>query len=194
MSTPSQGAPRAFTTFLSVTCVVLAFMVIFLIDVVVSWALHVVFREIDHDVSLGAAWFRLVYTVLLGVALVFFYEALRLVTDAGAGAAFSTDQIAAQTLLAMQSFNDVWLVGLVAFGIHLMAIGYLVMRSGYTSKVLGWLLVAAGIAYVLDTTARTLLGNYAAYENLFLAIVAIPSMIGEGWLGLWLLTTRRFAN
>ena len=25
------------------------------------------------------------------------------------------------------------------------------------------------------------------------AIVAVPSLIGEGWLGLWLLRTRRFA-
>ncbi|MGA9596217.1 MAG: DUF4386 domain-containing protein [Acidimicrobiia bacterium] len=165
----------------------IAFMVIFLLDVVVAWALHMVFREVDHDVSLGAAWFRVVYTVLLGVALVFFYQALHLVSDAGLASAFSTEQIGAQTLAAMQSFNDVWLVGLAAFGIHLVIIGYLVNRSGYTSRVLGWLLVAAGVAYILDTTARTLLGNYADFENLFLAVVAIPSMVGEGWLGLWLL-------
>lgn len=172
----------------------IAFMVIFLIDVVVSWALHMIFREVDHDISLGVAWFRIVYTVMLGVALVFFYQALQLVSDTGVAAAFSVEQINAQTLMAMESFNNVWLVGLVAFGIHLIGLGYLVIRSGYTSRLLPWLLIAAGVAYVLDTTARTLLGNYADFAGVFLAIVAIPSMIGEGWLGLWLLRTRRFAR
>lgn len=172
----------------------MAFMAIFLLDVVVSWALHMIFREVDHDVSLVAAWFRIVYTVLLGVALVFFYQALNLVGSTGIAAAFSGEQVSAQTLLAMESFNNVWLVGLAAFGVHLIIIGYLVHRSGYTPRLLVWLLVAAGLAYILDTTARTMLSNYADFESLFLAVVAIPSMIGEGWLGLWLLRTRRFAR
>jgi hypothetical protein len=28
-------------------------------------------------------------------------------------------------------------------------------------------------------------------SGLFLVLVAVPSMVGEGWLGVWLLTTRR---
>lgn len=172
----------------------IAFMVIFLLDVVVAWALHMIFRDVDPDVSLAAAWFRIVYTVLLGVALVFFYQALNLVGSGGIAAAFSGEQVNAQTLLAMESFNNVWLIGLAAFGVHLVILGYLVHRSGYTSRLLAWLLVAAGAAYILDTTFRTLLSNYSDFANLFLAVVAIPSMIGEGWLGLWLLRTRRFAR
>ncbi len=68
-----------------------------------------------------------------------------------------------------------------------MFIGYLVIRSGYTPKALGYVLIAAGTGYVIDTTANALLGNYNDYESLFLVIVAVPSIIGEGWLGLWLL-------
>ncbi len=171
----------------------IAFLVIFVVDVVIAWALHMIFREVDHDLSLGAAWFRLVYTTFLGVALVFFYQALQLVGDGGIAAAYTTDQVNAQTMIALESFNNVWLVGLVAFGVHLVIVGYLLIRSGYVSKVLGYLLIAAGVTYGLDTVARTLLENYSDFTNVFLAMVAVPSMIGEGWLGLWLLLGKKFA-
>jgi hypothetical protein len=171
----------------------IAFLVVFVMDVVISWALHMIFREVDHDLSLGAAWFRLVYTTFLGVALVFFYQALQLVDDSGIAAAYTADQANAQTMIALDSFNSVWLVGLVAFGVHLVVIGYLIIRSGYVSRVLGYVLIAAGIAYGLDTVAHTVIDNYSDFSNVFLAMVAVPSMIGEGWLGLWLLFGKKFA-
>lgn len=173
----------------------IAFLVIFLVDVVVAWALHVVLREVDHDVSLGAAWFRIVYTAFLGVALVFFFQVLQLLSDGGLASSLTTDQVNVRTMVAVESFNYVWLIGLAAFGVHLVIVGYLLIRSGYVSKVLGYLLIAAGVAYGLDTVANTLLSNYSDYSSLFQTVVVIPSVIGEGWLGLWLLFGgRRLAS
>jgi len=59
-------------------------------------------------------------------------------------------------------------------------IGVLVLQSRYAPRALGYLLIAAGAAYVTDTAANTLLGNYADYETLFIVIVAVPSIIAEG--------------
>ena len=61
-----------------------AFLVIFVVDVVLAWALHVLFRGVHHDLSLLAAWCRLTYTVFLGVSLVFLDAALRLVDPVAA--------------------------------------------------------------------------------------------------------------
>jgi hypothetical protein len=170
-----------------------AFLVVFLLDIVLAWALHVVFRSVNPDLSLLAAWSRLVYTAFLGVALVFHLQALRLLEDAHL-AALGAEQAQAQALLALESFNDTWLVGLAAFGIHLVLLGVLVIRSGWAPRLLGVLLAIAGLAYVTDTLAQTLLPDYQAVAPVLLAIVAVPSMVGEGWLGLWLLLTRRFAR
>jgi hypothetical protein len=166
---------------------IVSFLVIFVLDVVVAWALYIVFRNANRDLSLLAAWFRIVYTVFLGVAAVFFFQALQLLSGSDFLTAFDSEQLNAQALVALDTFNAAWLVGLVGFGIHLVLLGYLVIRSGYAPKALGYLLIAAGTAYVIDTTANALLGNYDDYESLFIAIVAVPSIIGEGWLGLWLL-------
>jgi hypothetical protein len=163
------------------------FMAIFVLDVVVSWALYLVFRNANRDVSLLTAWFRLIYTVFLGAALVFFFQALQLIGGAEFLTAFDSGQLNAQALVALDSFNSAWLIGLVSFGIHLMLLGYLVLTSRYAPRALGYLLMVAGAAYVTDTVAHSLLGNYSDYETLFTTIVAVPSIIGEGWFGLWLL-------
>lgn len=126
---------------------IVAFLAVFVIDVVVAWALHVVFRDVDHDVSLLAAWSRLVYTVFLGVALVFAFQALQVLGDAAYLDAIDPAVREAQAMLALDAFDTTWLIGLVAFGLHLVLLGRLVVRSGQASRVLGWLLVVAGVAY-----------------------------------------------
>ncbi len=172
----------------------LAFLMVFIADVVVAWALHVVFRGVHRDLSLLAAWARLTYTVFLGAGLVFYLDAMRLLGDSAYAEAFDADQLAARVGLAMESFNDTWLIGLAVFGVHLLLLGVLVLRSGLASRVMAWLLLAAGAAYLLDTALHAVLPSYPAIASVMLAVVALPSMIGEGWLALWLLRTKRLAG
>lgn len=165
-----------------------SFMVIFLADVVVAWALYMLFKRANEPLSLLAAWFRIVYTLFLGVALIFFFQALQLLDHAGFLSVFSAEQLNAQALVAFDTFNSTWLIGLVAFGVHLVLLGVLVITSGWASRALGYVLIVAGLAYVGDTVAHSLLSNYADYETMILAIVAVPSVLAEGWFCLWLLS------
>ncbi len=166
---------------------ILAFLLIVLLDVTLAWALQVVFRSVSRDWSIVMAWFRLGYSVILGVALVFLVQALASATTAGA----STDAQAMQTMQSIEAFQTTWLLGLSLFGVHLVLLGALVARSDFAPRVLGYILAFAGVAYVGDTVAHLALPDYSAVSGLFLALVAVPSMVGEGWLGIWLLTTRR---
>jgi len=168
-----------------------AFLAIFVLDVVVAWALHMVFRSVNRDLSLVTVWMRLVYTVLLGAALVFFFQVVALVGSAEYVASLGSASLEAHVMLALESFDAAWLVGLAAFGVHLALLGVLVVRSGLASRWLAYLLMVAGVAYVIDTVAHAALTNYADIASVFLVMVALPSMIGEGWLGLWLLLSRR---
>jgi hypothetical protein len=164
-----------------------SFLVIFLVDVIVAWGLYIVFRRASRDVSLVAAWFRLVYTVFLGVALIYFFQALQFLNGSGVSGAFDTAQREAQALVALETFNSVWLIGLTAFGIHLVVLGWLIVRSRVAPKALGYVLMVAGAAYVIDTVAHSLLANYSDYETALVTMVAVPAVIAEGWMGLWLL-------
>ena len=165
-----------------------AFLVVFIVDVVIAWALYILFKKVNTEVSLLSAWFRLVYTVFLGVALIFFFVALQLLSGADYLDVLDTSQLDTHALVALDAFNYTWLIGLAAFGVHLGVMGYLIVKSGEVTKALGSLLMIAGAAYITDTVANALLSNYDDFEALFLTIVVIPSVIAELWLTIWLLT------
>jgi Domain of unknown function (DUF4386) len=164
-----------------------SFLVVFALDVAIAWALYVFFRPVHRDLSLLTAWFRLVYTVLLGVAVIFLFLALQLLSGADSLTALATGQRDAHLLVFLEGFNYAWLIGLAVFGVHLALLGSLVLKSGAIPKVLGVLLVLAGAGYVIDTLANALLASYDDYATLFLLIAALPSLIGEGALAIWLL-------
>lgn len=166
----------------------LSFLIVFVVDVVVAWALYILFKKVSTGVSLLTAWFRLVYTVFLGVAVIFLFLVLQVVGGADYLAGFDSDQLNGQVMLLLDAFNFTWLIGLACFGIHLILIGYLMLTSGSAPRFLGILLVVAGAAYIIDTAAITLLSNYPDYEDIFLALVAIPSVIAELSFAIWLLT------
>lgn len=164
-----------------------AFLIIFLLDVVVAWALHIVFRTVDRSASLLAAWFRIVYTVFLGVGTVFLFAAAQLVSDSSVRDGLSAQQLATPVSLLMDAFNYTWLIGLAAFGVHLAILGVMILKSRIASSVLGVILIAAGVAYGLDTFAHALLSNYADYATAFLTIVATTAITAEFCFMAWLL-------
>jgi len=164
-----------------------AFLIVFVADVVIAWALYIVFRGVNTSVSLLAAWFRLVYTAFLGVALIFFFVVLQLASGAAYLAAFEQGALEAQAMLSLEAFDYAWLIGLVSFGLHLMLLGYLMLSSGVAWRVLGLLLTVAGAAYIFDTLAHALLADYTDYASVFLLIVAVPSVVAELTFAVWLL-------
>ncbi len=164
-----------------------AFLAVFVVDVAVAWALYVLLRAVNQEVSLLAAWFRLVYTAFLGVGLVFFFVVVSLVSGADHLAAFDQGELAAHVTLSLDAFNYAWLIGLVAFGVHLALVGHLLLASGSAPRALGVLLLVAGAAYVLDTLANALLSGYADHADLFLVVVAVPAVAAELGLTGWLL-------
>jgi hypothetical protein len=166
---------------------IVAFLGAFALDVVVAWALYHVFRPAGDAIAALAAWFRIVYTVFLGVAVVFLFAVLELTDGHGDGAVLELGDREAHALLALDAFNATWLVGLTCFGVHLALLGALSLRSTIAPRGLGFVLCLAGAAYVFDTIAYSLLSSYTDHEAIFTGIVAIPALIAEGWLMIWLL-------
>ena len=52
---------------------------------------------------------------------------------------------------------------------------------------IAWVLLAAGAAYVVDAVAHLVLADYEASADLFVVIVAVPSIVGEMSFAVWLL-------
>ena len=129
------------------------------LDVVVAWALFRFFSPVSSGLAKLAAWFRLAYAGVFMLGIGQLAGIPDLVTSGEYSDVLTADQIQAQTLLKTDAFDDLWMAGLILFGIHLALVGYLAWRSGYVPKLLGVLLVITGAGYVFDSVALTVLAS-----------------------------------
>ncbi len=147
---------------------ILAFILTVVFDIVVAWALYEMYKS--HVLSNLSTLFRMMHAAIMSVAI--FALPLALV-------ATTSEAILRQ----VDIFNIIWLIGLFFFGIHLILLGKIIGKP----KLIAFFLIIAGIMYMLDTSAHFLLPNYEQYSSIFLALVAIPSIVGEMSFAIWLL-------
>jgi membrane-associated HD superfamily phosphohydrolase len=147
---------------------IIAFMVTVVFDVVVAWALYVLFK--DHALSLPSMLFRMMHAAIMAVAVFALPFALKETT-------------AEAILHQVEVFNTIWLIGLFFFGFHLLLLSRILGRP----RLIALFLAIAGIMYVVDTCAHFLLPDYEQHADLFLLLVAVPSILGELALAVWLL-------
>jgi hypothetical protein len=162
-------------------------LIVLVADLVVGWALYVYLKPVNRSISLLTAWFRLIY---VAVALSAFVGLFSLSTILRGATAFELGQLELDTLTAQSltlyqyGFN----VGFVFFGLHILGLGYLIWKSDYVPRVLGVLLIIAALGYQIDSFASLLSSSYATNDTLFLVFVAVPAIVSELALTLWLLT------
>lgn len=148
---------------------IIAFLITVLFDVVVAWALFEMYK--DHVFTRLSTYLRIMHAAIMGAAI----YALPLAVKATTANAI---------LHQVEAFNNMWLIGLFFFGGHLI----LLARIAPIPKWIMVFMTTAGIMYMLDTIAHFLLPNYSDYAEVFLMLVAIPSILGEMAFAIWLLT------
>lgn len=147
---------------------IMAFLITVVFDVVVAWALYELYKS--NALSILSTLFRMMHAGIMGVAV--FCLPVVLTLD-------SSEEILKQ----VDEFNTIWLIGLFFFGVHLILLGKIIGKL----KFIASFLVLAGIMYMVDTAAHFVLPNYDSYGDIFLALVAIPSIFGEMSLAIWFL-------
>lgn len=165
----------------------LSFIFMVLFDLVLTWALFLLLEHINRNLALFMAWFRLVNCAVFGVALFHLFDVLELASASPHLAQVPTEYLQAEVMRSLVGFNYTWLLGLLFFGIHLVALGALALQSGYIPRFIGYLLFLAGAGYLADSFAQFMLANYADYKDVFTMIVLIPGVAGELSFTVWLL-------
>ena len=153
-------------------------------DVAIAATFYLLLRPVSHTLSLLAAALRLVYAAVLAAVLVNLFDAFLLLTGAHGTASLGEQQPQAMALAALDTFSAGFLLALVLFGVHLLTLGWLLYRSRYLPRVLGALLVAAGVGYIADSLAGLLLADHGGLVS---AVLLTPAVLGEFGLTAWLL-------
>jgi len=171
-----------------------SWIIVLAADAVVAWALYILLIPVNKSLALLVAWFRLIFTVIAAIALLFLIMALQLSKGADYLTVFTADQLQAQVILFLNAYWDLTLIAWVFFGVHIFLLGYLIFKSSYVlfkssyvPRILGVLLIIASIGYLINSFANFLLPNIANSAGILLAVTIAPAFIAEFALTLWLL-------
>ena len=159
---------------------IFGYLLTFAGDIVVSWALYMLVKPVNKSLSLLTAWFRLVFSVIALVALLNLVTVFHLLADSAYQTAFGQTQLYAQIMLCLTTFRSGYHFAIIFFSIHLVLLGYLVLKSGYVPKVMGVLLIVCGLGYLADALQPFL------FPDLNLKFITI-TFFGELVFMLWLL-------
>jgi hypothetical protein len=155
-----------------------AFLIIAMLDIAVAWALYVLLRPVNETLALLVAWLRVAYAAVFAYALVNLLDVAQLLE--GTNVTGSSSQIQAQVASSIASFNNGWDLGLAIFGLHLVGLGALLIKSVDFPKFLGALVALAGIGYLADSFGTVLVPGYTLTISVF-------TFIGEALLIIWLI-------
>jgi hypothetical protein len=158
--------------------------VIFLVEVLLSGLLYVLFREVHRSIAFGAALARFGEAVIQGANLVTSALVLGVVTGGSALAALPAAQQDALLYLFQQANGAMVLVWGLFFGLHVVLLSWLVYRSGFLPRWLGVLLMLAGLGYLTQSFGALLVPSAAPMLDVVVVIAAVP---GELAFTLWML-------
>ncbi|MEV4725994.1 DUF4386 family protein [Micromonospora humida] len=158
----------------ALTLAVVALFAVACLDVLVGWALRAFLDHAQPTVALLAAWCRTGYAVVLAVAVAHLTGVAGLLRD-GAGA----DRLRADGYPGLTDFQQVWSLGLLLFGVHLLLVGWLAWRSDTVPTRVAALVAVAGAGYLADSAGPLVAADYPVQ-------VAGVTFVGEvvllGWL------------
>lgn len=157
--------------------------IMLLSDVAIAVLFYVLLKPVSKTLALMAAAFRLTQAAILGLNLLNYYAAMLLLSGVGYSTAFEADQLYALVMLFLDMHSHGYDLGLLFFGLSSLILGYLVVKSDYFPRILGYGLIAAAVVYLMGSLTRFLLPDYGP----IIAPIYIVPLIAELSFCLWLL-------
>ncbi|MER5626651.1 DUF4386 domain-containing protein [Streptosporangium sp. NPDC002544] len=146
-------------------------------------ALYLLLKHVNQMAAAAMVTFVAVSVAIQSMSLLNQHAALTIATGqvyTGAFGPTGSDQL---TLLFAGLQRDGYLIAQTYFGLWLLPLGYLVVKSGYFPKVLGVLLVIGCFGHLVDVFARFLAPGFGADISLFaLTPAAVAELSFIAWL------------
>jgi hypothetical protein len=157
---------------------------IYLIEAMCDIALALIFyallRPVQKYLSLLAAFFGILSTALFAVAELFYFAPSLILGGANYLKSFSPDQLNTLALLSLKLYGLGAVIFMAFYGIAWIIRGYLIFRSGYFPKILGVLLMIAGLGFMAKNFTLVLAPAYAS------DVLLLPMFVAGISLTVWL--------
>lgn len=158
-------------------------LVIFITDLLVTVSLFYFFRETRKKLSLATAAIRLVYTLILGIALTALFALIPVLKEPD----MDSMQAGSRVLDGFDSFRKLWSLGLIIFGFHLLGLGVLTILHDRIHNFFGILLLVAGVGYLVVHISEAMHSIPAETVALLESVLMLPMALGEILFAIWLI-------
>jgi hypothetical protein len=157
-----------------------ALLIVSILDVVVAWALYVLLRPVNEILALLVAWLRVAYAAVFAYALVNLLDVAQLLNGGPVSASAGPSELMqAQVASSVASFANGLDLALAIFGLSLVGLGALILKSVDFPRLLGALVILAGVGYLADSFGTILVPGYSLTVSTF-------TFVGEALLIVWL--------
>jgi hypothetical protein len=147
-----------------------------------AMALYVLLKHVNQLVAAAMVTFVAVSVAINCLSLLNQYLALTIATGENYTRAFGRAGSDALTLLFTDMQRQGGLINSTFFGLWLLPLGYLVIRSGYVPRVLGILLVIAGFGWLTLSLTHFLSPSLGKSIALFVDILGGGELVFMAWL------------
>jgi hypothetical protein len=144
--------------------------------------LYELLKAVNRRVALLAVCFSLVGSAVQSAALLGHFAPLVLLKR-GRAFGVATELLQAQTYMALQLQGIGYAVALAFFGGTMLARGYLVVRSGFLPRIIGFFLAIEGVCYLANSFADFVAPGIAPTVFAILLVSGLAEVV----LCLWLL-------
>jgi hypothetical protein len=154
----------------------LGILLVIILDILVSWTLFQYFKNDNKKFALLSFIFRIIYTLIFGIATYYLLKNI--------GQPISNNTIVLENY---KSFENIWSIGLIIFGIHLLIVGLLMKLHKLIPRILWYLTIIAGASYILVHILKTTFPQLTELTDTLNNILALPMALGELGLAVWLI-------
>jgi hypothetical protein len=163
---------------------IVADLIMHVCDIPIMLIIYLLLRPVNKTLALLALLFNLIQTAVLVTNKLNLVSALLQLLSMDYLKGDDANHLHAQMYLSLKMHEIGFGVGLIFFGFTCLVNGYLIFRSGYMPKAIGFLIEIAGLCYLTNSFAMLLSAKVA--HIIFPAILA-PAFIGEFSFCLWLI-------
>ena len=159
-------------------------VVMHVFDIPVMLGIYVLLRTVDRNLALYALLSNIVQTSVLVANKLNLLWPVLLLGSSSAAAAFTPEQVAALSQVAIAAHGHGFALGLVFFGVTCLVEGHLIARSGFLPALIGRGMQLAGLCYLTNSFALIVAPDLA--DRLF-PMVLLPPFFAEFAFASWLL-------
>lgn len=149
-----------------------------------GFVLYLIFKSVNKNISLFLLLCAVISVAMFCQNSLSQFSALELLINPDYSKGFKPEQLQVLSVFFQNIHTKGYYVNQIFFGLYLLPLGYMIIKSGIVPKIIGVFLILGFIGDMIDFVVYFLFPNV---DSVLLDNITIPADIGEISLCLWFL-------